>query len=27
MFTGLARLRELLEDAAEERSWRPKFTN
>jgi RNA polymerase sigma-70 factor (ECF subfamily) len=27
MFTGLARLRELLEDSSQERSWRPEFTN
>jgi RNA polymerase sigma-70 factor (ECF subfamily) len=27
MFTGLARLRELLEDSTEERSWRPEFTS
>ena len=27
MFAGLARLRELLDDSAEERSWKPEFTN
>ena len=27
MFTGLARLRELLDDSAQEGSWRPEFTS
>ena len=27
MFAGLARLRELLDDGAEEGSWKPEFTN
>ncbi len=27
MFAGLARLRELLEDSAQEGSWKPEFTN
>ena len=27
MFAGLARLRELLDDSTQERSWRPEFTN
>jgi len=27
MFAGLVRLRELLDDSAEERSWKPEFTN
>ncbi|HEU0248545.1 MAG TPA: sigma-70 family RNA polymerase sigma factor [Gaiellaceae bacterium] len=27
MFAGLARLRELLDDSAEERTWKPEFTN
>ena len=27
MFAGLARLRELLDDSAQEGSWRPEFTS
>jgi RNA polymerase sigma-70 factor (ECF subfamily) len=27
MFTGLARLRELLDDSTQERSWKPEFTS
>ncbi len=27
MFAGLARLRELLDDSTQERSWKPEFTN